>query len=70
MIDNTSTTGLEESGTFSPRRESIQVVPLTASMTSLAPILGSDSKANKSSLTEMLLYTLEQFSHYSLYRGE
>lgn len=51
------------------RRESVQVVPLTASMTSLAG-LGSESKANKSSLMEMLLYMLESFTNYSLYRGQ
>ena len=45
------------------------MVPLSSSMTSLTG-LGSESRANKSSLMEMLLYTLDKFTNYSLYRGE
>ena len=66
---SSASAGLEESGTFSVRRESVQVVPLSSSMTSLTG-LGSESRANKSSLMEMLLYTLDKFTNYSLYRGE
>ena len=66
-------TGLEDSATFTIRRESLGggSMSLTASMSSLhSQSMDGDSKNNKTTLMDMLMYTLREFVYYAVYRGE